>query len=174
MIPAAAFYREFDAAFAPPAKAAGLARRGRSGAKWRNAELEFNFRVNPKASMLPDCPGEFWPVIEWNGPRHGPRDDGTVSYYQYESQTEPMQAMQHAILDKPAVRACAFLATLRSLAEHPLVAQSPHTGLYYVDEGDARAWGAWFGERVGEWLRRFAAAPETLETWAWRVLWAKK
>lgn len=97
-------------------------------------------------------------MISWNGPRHGPRDDGTVSYYQYETELASMPAIQRAVLEKPAVQACAYLATLRSI----------------VDEEDARTWGGWFAGRIAEWLRRFSAAPETLETWAWRVLWRKQ
>ena len=174
MIRAEVFYREFDAAFAPAARQAGLTRRGRTGAKWRSAELEFNFRVNPKASMIPECPGEFSPRIAWSGPRHGPRDDGTVSYYQYEPELAAMQAILRATLEKPAVRACPYLPTLRSMVEQPLVPQRPDASLYYADEEDARVWGAWFGTRIAEWLHRFAAAPETLESWAWRVLWRKQ
>jgi hypothetical protein len=112
-------------------------------------------------------------VISWNGPRHGPRDDGTVSYYQYETELASMQAIQRTVLGKPAVQACAYLATLRSIVDQGLVPQTPHTALYYVDEQDARAWGGWFAGRIAEWLRRFSAVPETLETWAWRVLWRK-
>lgn len=163
----------FHETFAPPAADAGLTRRGRKGAKWTNRELEFNFRVNPKAAGIPDCPGEFWPVISWSGPRYGPRDDGSVSYYQYETDLEAMRAMRHRVVEKPAIRGCGYLQTLRSGLELPLLAQHPHAALYYVDEEDARAWGSWFGSRIGEWLRRFAAAPETLESWAWRVLWKK-
>ena len=163
----------FHQSFAIPATAAGLTRRGRKGAKWTNSELEFNFRVNPKAAGIPDCPGEFWPVIAWNGVRHGPRDDGTVSYYQYEPEIAAMEAMRRDVLAKPAIGGCAYLETLRAGLELPLLPQHPHVALYYVDEQDAHAWGSWFGGRIGEWLRRFADAPETLETYAWRVLWKK-
>jgi hypothetical protein len=130
--------------------------------------------VNPKAAGIPDCPGEFWPVISWSGPRHGPRDDGSVSYYQYETELAAMQAIRRAVLEKPAVRGCAYLSTLRAGLELPLLPQHPHVALYFTDEQDARAWGGWFGGRIGVWLRRFAAAPETLESWAWRVLWRKQ
>jgi hypothetical protein len=128
--------------------------------------------VNPKAAGIPDCPGEFWPVIAWNGPRHGPRDDGTVSYYQYEADLGSMQETRRNVVEK--ARDCPYWETLRSGLDLPLVAQAPHVALYYFDEDDAVAWGMWFGARIGKWLRRFAAAPETLESWAWRVLWRKQ
>jgi hypothetical protein len=127
--------------------------------------------VNPKAAGIADCPGEFWPVISWNGPRHGPRDDGSVSYYQYEAELAPMQALRRAVLEKAAVGQCPGLPGLREGLEFPLRPQTPHVALYYVDEGDARAWGGWFGDHVAAWLRRFTATPETLDAWCWRELW---
>jgi hypothetical protein len=166
----------FHEAFAPSAADAGLTRRGRKGAKWTNRELEFNFRVNPKAAGIADCPGEFWPVISWNGPRYGPRDDGTVSYYQYVTQSDlgAIQAMRSTVLEKQAVRGCPYLQTLREGLEPPFYPQQPHSGLFYVDEEDARAWGGWFGGNIAGWLKKFTASPETLEAWVWRVVWDEK
>ena len=173
MIRAELFYAEFNAAFAPGAQNAGLKRSGRKGAKWKQQDLEFNFRVNQKRAGIPDCPGEFWPDISWSGPRHDARDDGTVSYYQYEPDVRAMQELRRALLDRSEVRRCVYLATLRDMVDQGLAPQGPHTALFYYDERDARAWGAWFGDHIGAWLRRFAAAPETLDAWCWRVLWDK-
>ena len=101
------------------------------------------------------------------------RDDGTVSYYQYERDLDAMQELRRSVLDRSEVRRCPYLATLRDMVDQGLAPQGPHTPLFYYADGDAHAWGAWFGDHIAEWLRRFAAAPETLDVWCWRVLWDK-
>lgn len=140
-------------------------------------ELRLAFRVNPKVSALPDWPGEFWPVISWSGPRHDARDDGTVSYYQYATDTEmaAMQEMRRAVIGKAKDSLqSVHLETIISGLQLPLRPQNPHVALYCLDQPDASMWGKWFGEHIGEWLRRFGASPETLEAWCWRVLWRDK
>jgi hypothetical protein len=137
--------------------------------------------VNPKVSAIPGWPGEFWPVIVWDGKRYNGRDDGTISYYQYLSaaELEAVQAMRRAVVEKTAAEdplklGRDYLQLFFSSVELPLTPQNPHVGLYYFDETDAAMWGTWFGDHIGEWLRRFGAGPETLERWAWRVLWGDK
>jgi hypothetical protein len=177
-IRAAAFHEAFGAEFAPRAEAAGFRRQGRQASKWRCAAaghpLLVNFRVNPKAAGLPGVPGEFWPVIDWQGPRYGVRDDGSISYYQYASEADlaEIQALRHTVIDKAGPET-PYLAILRQGLELPLRIQGPDVALFYLDEADAGAWGSWFGARIAAWLGRFNAAPETLESWCWRVLWAK-
>jgi hypothetical protein len=183
MIRADAFYSAFDTAFASAAGDAGFRRQGRQGSKWKiraaGDDLHFNFRVNPKASAIPGAPGEFWPVIVWDGKRYNSRDDGTVSYYQYltAAELETVQAMRRAVVENAAAQdplqlGRDHLRIFFSSVELPLTPQNPHVGLYYFDAADAAMWGKWFGEHIGDWLRRFGAEPETLERWARRVLWS--
>jgi len=185
MIRADAFYPAFHAAFAGAAGDAGFRRQGRKGSKWKiraaGDDLHFNFRVNPKASAIPGWPGEFWPVIVWDGKRYNTRDDGTISYYQYvtAAELEAVQAMRRAVVEKIAAQdplklGRDHLQIFFSSVELPLPPQNPHVGLYYFDEAHAAMWGKWFADNIGEWLRRFCARPETLERWAWRVLWGDK
>ena len=152
-----------------------------AAAKWKGPlaghELNVAFTVNRRAAGIADAPGEFWPVIAWDGPKHGPRDDGTVSYYQYVTGAEAVeiQALRRSVVQKVAARVPpnSLLETIITGLDLPLRPNHPHVALYYFDEGDAAAWGAWFGGHMSAWCGRFAAAPETLESWCRRVLWQK-
>ena len=165
LIPAKAFHLAFDTAFAPAAAAAGLARRG---TKWKlivaSHALQLGFPVNRKGAGLSDVPGEFRPELSWQG---------TVSYYQYTSETDrsEMQALRRAVVQKVVARARpnTLLTVIVDGLDIPLRVQHPDVALYYFDENDAAAWGGWFGARVSAWLARFTATPETLEAWCRRV-----
>jgi hypothetical protein len=139
--------------------------------------MKLAFPVSAKSAGLPDVPGEFWPVMSWQGPRAGARDDGTVSYYQYADtgDLESMQALRRSIVQKVAARAQPnkLLSVMIEGLDLPLLPQHPHVALYYFDDDDAAAWGDWFGRRMGAWIRRFEGAPETLDAYCWRVLWRK-
>jgi hypothetical protein len=122
-------------------------------------------------------PGEFRAVLSWQGPRAGARDDGTVSYYQYAGAVDlaAMQALRRSVVQKVAARAQSnkLLSVMIEGLDLPLLPQHPDVALYYFDGGDAAAWGDWFGSRIGAWIEAFEGAPETLETYCWRVLWRK-
>jgi len=178
MIPAEAFYQNFNAAFGAPAD---LVRKGRRGAKWKwvaaGHEIELSFAVDRKAAGIPDAPGAFWPLLSWQGPRYGARDDGTVSYYQYATEADitEIQSMRRAVVQKVVSRAQPnkLLSVYVEGLDTPLRPNHPQVGLFYFDERDAAAWGGWFGARIAAWRERFAAAPETLESYCRRVLWPR-
>lgn len=188
MIPSLEFTRAFDGAFEPGARRAGLIRRRGRASRWGlvdpGGDLQLQFRVNPRASAIPHSPGEFWPVVTWEGPRHGPRDDGAVSFYQYTTpaENEAIHALVVRVIDKvrrqddfahEALRTArdALLAAIDLDLDRPPEPRLPSYALYYLDAADAAAWGAWFGETVSPWIERFRKAPESLEAWSWRVLW---
>ncbi len=188
MIRADAFTPAFEAALAGGAARAGLTRRRGRMSRWAGSrpagDLLFQFRINPKMSGIAGCPGELWAEATWDGPRHGPRDSGAVSFYQYTTEDDhrSLTALRRSAVDKAAAftgfaheserlgREALLSAILLDLEEPPRP-QHPQHALYYFDREDAAGWGAWFGERLEGWIRRFDAAPETLEAWCWRVLW---
>ena len=124
--------------------------------------------MNRSGAGRPDVPGEFRPEISWQG---------TVSYYQYASEAElaELQALRRGVVQKVAAQARPnpTLASYVDGLDIPLRAQHPDVWLYYFDERDAAAWGGWFGARIAAWCARFAAAPETLESYCRRVLWPR-
>lgn len=188
MIKSVQFVKAFDETFIDGARLAGLARQRSKTSKWLlkhgGGDLHFQFRVNPKASAIPHCPGEFWAEVAWDGPRYSSRDDGTVSYYQYTTETEnqSIHALVKAVIHKvrqqdsfenEGFRAARdiMLGSIDLGLDLPPEPRLPNYALYYLDENDASTWGAWFAHNVGPWIQRFQEAPETLEAWSWRVLW---
>ena len=180
------FYATFEQAFAPGAVAAGLIRNRGTALKWTHRDanrrtIVVGFRLNRK--NLPDYAGEFMPEIVWSGPRHGPRDTGHVSFYQYAlpAEIDAVAALQKRVIEK-------FVAD-RHLEAELTDGRSPvrwmasacdieirpnhDRWLPYWNGEDAAAWGSLFGASMKEWLSRFLANPETLEAWCWRVLWSK-
>jgi hypothetical protein len=139
--------------------------------------MRLAFPVSARSAGLPDVPGEFRPVISWQGPRAGAADDGTVSYYQYAGTGDiaAMQALRRSVVSKVAARAQPnrLLSVIIEGLDLPLLPQHPDIALYYFDNDDAAAWGRWFGGHIGAWIEAFEGAPETLEAHCWRVLWRK-
>ncbi|MFZ2956222.1 MAG: hypothetical protein WA705_04975 [Candidatus Ozemobacteraceae bacterium] len=188
MIKAELFRRSFEGGFTPNASSTELVRQSGKLIKWEKSfdgnRLVLIFPVNPKASAIPYCPGEFWPVIYWTGPKYNERDDGLISYYQYASQAdiEEIQQLRKAVIKKVGEQNVfdhevyhgirdASLGSILAGLDAPLAPNHPHTALYYLDEDDAESWGAWFGSHIEAWIVRFRAAPETLEAWCWRNIW---
>lgn len=191
MIKSDEFYARFDQGFAPARDSLPLVRLRGKASKYRVAtaagDLEFWFKVNSKASALPNQPGEFWPVITGaeslrDAQRH---DDGIVSWYQYVTEEEGsgMRGMQHRVVEKAAAQEefehdlCremleARLPELRMQAEEPFEARLPHTALLYLDAEDATRWGELFARCLRGWLERFGREPETLARYMWRVHWS--
>jgi hypothetical protein len=188
MIKSAQVTRAFDDAFTPSAQRAGLVRVRSKTSKWvlrqNGGDLHFQFQVNPKASAIPYCPGELWALVVWGGPRYNERDDGTVSYFQYTTDAENTSIQQQvkAVIKKvhhqnefenEGFRAMRdmMVGIIDAGLEMPPEPRIPNYSLYYLDEADVTAWGQWFARHIAQWIERFQAAPETLEGWAWRVLW---
>lgn len=182
------FYRRFDEGFEERALQNGLTRMRGKVSRWTLAHgagpLQFEFRINPKASALPGIPVHFWPLVQWSGPRYSERDSGLVSWFQYTSEAEnrSIQELRRRVLDKAnrlefcpdeahRVLARSVLEMLYLELDDSLRPNHPQPSLFYFDEEDCMVWGEWFGGNLGEWLVRFGAMPETLETWCWRVLW---
>src|SRR5438105_8422793 len=97
MIKSEVFYRAFEAGAAsiglPEGVLRGKGKIPKYTAHMSLSKVSFWFKVNSKASAIPHQPGEFWPDIAAPMLRHGERDDGLVSWYQY---TDP--AMNQEIL----------------------------------------------------------------------------
>lgn len=71
MIRSGVFHSSFHRGFAPAANAVPLRRTGKSSAyeiATAAGPLALAFHVNPKASAIPRCPGEFWPVLHAPAP----------------------------------------------------------------------------------------------------------
>lgn len=189
MIKAPVFYQAFSAGVVPLARSLGFERPKADKAKWSatlpQGVLTLDFVVNPKASAIPHCPGEFWPVITWTGPKYDDHDDGTVSWYQYTTDGEirQIQDLRRAALNRTAAQETFENDVYRQMRDTSLAMielgfddslpkpHLPHTPLYYLTEVDAAHWGAWFGKHLPTWVERFQARPETLSSWCWRVLW---
>lgn len=188
MIKSVLFIKSFDESFIDGARLAGLDRQRSKTSKWLlkhdSGDLQFQFRVNQKASAIPYCPGEFWAEVSWNGQRYNSRDDGMVSYYQYTSDTdnEKIQALDKVVIAKVRSQETfenESFKTMRDISlgtidiglNKPPEPRFPNYPLYYLDSVDASAWGVWFASNIGLWIYRFQQVPETLEAWSWRVLW---
>jgi hypothetical protein len=189
MIKAAAFYRNFEAGFA--GSSAKLLRRSGGSIPKYTAEaagdtLSIWFKVSGKASAIPYQPGEFWPVIQAKKMRHGKRDDGLLSWYQYtdKAMEEAIVRQRWLVYDKVKDQSHfepefwrqardLWLTTARDLLDFELRPGFPHSRLYYLDEADAMQWGVIFGMQIETWLERFRDLPETLEMHMWRVHWSK-
>lgn len=157
--------------------------------------LTLFFEVSPKSGGMPGWPGHFRPLVEAGALRHNARDDGAVSWYQFTdgATEEAMQALQRDVLAKVAAQGkapprgadpeqakmAAFLRgslktclnIMRADLARPFEPRLPHAPLYYLDEDDARRWGALLGASLDGWIARWSAAPETLEGHMWRVHW---
>ena len=147
-------------------------------------KVAFWFKVNSKASAIPFQAGEFWPVIDTDL-RYNEKDDGMASWYQYadEPMRQAMLELQKIVHDKVAAQTGIepeFWRTTRDISVKFMAdfirmgfrEGVPHSSLYYLDEGDALAWGRLFGRQLPVWLERFEAAPESLDGFMWRVHWA--
>lgn len=189
MIPSDVFYRAFDDGLASVGPLPGLQRGRGKASKYvlttPAGPIDFWFKVNPKASAIPHQPGEFWPVIETAGLRRDAQDDGTISWYQYADapKVEAFRAQQervHANLAAQTVFEHAIwcdqrdisLRTMRGFVDLGFRPAWPHTALYYLDAGDAAAWGALIGGQLPAWIACFSAQPETLESHMWRLHWS--
>jgi hypothetical protein len=86
-----------------------------------------------------------------------------------------MQVLRRGVVQKVVAQARPnpLLSVIVRGLDLPLLPQHPHVALYFFDADDATAWGGWFAERIAAWCERFAAMPETLESYCWRVLWRK-
>lgn len=190
MIKSDAFYQAFEAGLARAERPAALQRSRGKVPKYRldipGDSLSLWFKVNGKASAIPYQPGEFWPVLEARTMRHGPRDDGLVSWYQYtdEAMEGAIMAQQRGVFEKTRDQAHfepefwrqardVWLAVNRGFLDFELRPGFPHTRLYYLDEADALQWGVVFGAQLGAWIERFTAKPETLEAYMWREVWSQ-
>lgn len=172
------FYRTFDAGLTATPLPAGMKRLAGRGSKWKiplaEGHLALAFATNARVAGLADhWPGEFRPRLRWTAGagRDAPARD--VSLFQY---TLPAENDAHVQLQRQAV-AKFFAAThadpgLRDLLDAGAAPVPNHDRwFYYFDADDAHAWGGWFGGALPGWLARFAAAPESLDDWCWRVLW---
>ncbi|TVP45872.1 MAG: hypothetical protein EA350_08260 [Gemmatimonadales bacterium] len=183
MIHAPEFYRNFDAGFAEASPPASVARAkgapSRYTARTPAGPVRFWFRVNSKASAIPNQPGEFWPVVS-------DADDALLSWYQFASagSVEAIQAQQQRVYDKVAAQHSfehevwqltrdAGLPILLHHVRTPPEPRFPHHALHYLDAEDAREWGRLLGGQIRDWLEACAASPETLEQHMWRVHWAE-
>jgi hypothetical protein len=189
MIKSDLFYPAFESALT--AATPGLLQRQRGKlpkftAATATGPLSIWFKVNAKASAIPYQPGEFWPVIEAATLRYGERDSGTVSWHQYTTPEEnaaildlnrrvyaKTQAQDTFENDVYRQMRDIWLNMAAFALDQPLLPGHPHTGLHYLDEEDAHAWGALFGQQLEGWLQRFNTQPETLEMYMWRVHWQK-
>jgi hypothetical protein len=140
--------------------------------------------VHPKALPLPFQPGVFWPAVEAPAAiRHAEeRDDGTVSWYQYisESDVSAIQRLRLEVLDRTARQeipahdpngagrddAVSMLGPLLRLPPEPRIPDAP---LPYLGADDAARWGELLTGQLPAWVERFDAMPETLVTFTWRT-----
>lgn len=188
MITSDIFYRHFDEGFSESARRNGLTRMRGNVSRWslahRTGALQFNFQINPKASAMPNIPGHFWPIVQWEGQRYNERDTGLVSWFQYSSESESnmVQNLRRHVIEKadeqlsfdndPHSRMVKIMVEgLHLDLDIPLLPNFPQPSLFYLDKQDCTEWGSLFGRNLAQWLARFDAAPETLESWCWRVLW---
>ncbi|HEU4699361.1 MAG TPA: hypothetical protein VFS40_09280 [Gemmatimonadales bacterium] len=188
MIKSGVFHASFHRGFAPALRTLPGRRTGRTSAyeiETAVGPLALAFHVNPKASAIPYCAGECWPLLHAPAPlRRAEGDDGLVSWYQYTTEPEhaAIQALQRRVYAKVAAQdgfavdvhrqmRDNSLPLLRATTEAPLEARFPHTALAYLDADDAEAWGTLLGAQLPGWLARFQAQPETLESYMWRVHW---
>lgn len=188
MIKSDVFYQAFEAGFAKTL-APDLLRRSRGkipkySVQTPHDTLSFWFQVNGKASALPYQPGEFWPVIDAKQMRYGPRDNGTVSWYQYTDaamQDAMAQLRQQVYAKTQAQRQFDYglgrqmrdlwLMVAKDSLDYELRPGFPHTRLFYLDAADAMQWGELLGNQMQAWLQRYGEQPETLEMHMWRVEW---
>ncbi|CAN5725591.1 hypothetical protein BH23GEM11_BH23GEM11_04260 [soil metagenome] len=183
MIHGPTFYRNFDAGFAEAAPPSAVTRAkgapSRYVAETPAGPVHFWFRVNSKASAIPNHPGEFWPVIS-------DADDATVSWYQRASaeQVAAILELQKRVYDKVAAQEDFAAEVYREMRDAglPLLLHHartipeprlPHHALLYLDAGDAQAWGRLLGGAIEAWLEAFAANPETVDSYMWRVHWSE-
>lgn len=191
MIKSNLFYAAFERGFGSHATSPAIVRRRGKIPKYQaridSDEVHFWFKVNPKASAIPNQPGHFWPVIESKTLRYNNRDDGLLSWYQYTDaeMIQQMTQLQWGVFAKAGDQQTfeldiwrdllmgSCLPLMKTSIEMGFQPGSPHTGLYYLDEADAAAWGALFSAQLVQWLERYRLAPETLEAYMWRVHWNK-
>ncbi len=190
MIKSDLFYSAFEKGFASVKTSPLIAKRRGKIPKYfatvGEDELSFWFKVNSKASGMPNLPGQFWPVIEATKLRYNEKDNGLVSWYQYtdESMNGEMKTFQWAVYDKVVEQTefesesarryrDAYLPTLLRDIESNFKVNRPHDALYYLDERDAEFWGKLFAVHLVPWMEWFSAAPETLDGYMWRVHWNK-
>jgi len=188
MIKSDKFYAAFDKGFASQRTSPLIARKRGKIPKYHalvgSEEVFFWFKVNSKASAMPNLPGEFWPVIEASQLRHNQRDDGLLSWYQYSDQSinDEMKCFQSSVIAKVENQTKfeyphgqklrdAFLPGYQRDIAAGFEVGWPHTPLYYLHEYDAEFWGKWFAVQLVPWMERFRANPETLEGYMWRVHW---
>ena len=175
---AATFYENFEMAFAQIRAAAPQFKKlaGRTS-KWAHpivdGSLVFPFSVNPKsAGLLPHMPGEFGLKIAWRRGKGAERREHYVSLFQYTNEAERNEyaALQRAALEKFFRES--GKEKLRSIYSYDdLPVPNIQEYHYYFDADDVRAWGHWYKQLLPDWVERFAAAPESNNDWAWRVLW---
>lgn len=187
MITSDRFYAAFDAGLDQAGLPANFRRRRGKPSRYDctlpAATLAFWFQVNGKASAIPHQPGEFRPVI--TVPELcSDADDATVSWYQYadEAMVAAFLAQQGRVRENVAaqttfeldiwrVQRDVSLRTMQDFMDLGLRPAWPHTGLYYLDESDAQAWGVLIGTQLPAWLAHFAHQPETLDAHMRRVHW---
>lgn len=172
------FYRAFDAGLTATPLPGATRRLAGRGSKWKiplgAGHVALSFATNSRvAGLAAHWPGEFRPTISWTAGAGKELPAKDVSFFQY---TLPAENHAHVRLMQQAV--AKFLAGthadpgLRDLLDPDAEPKPNHDRwFYYFDVDDADAWGRWFGGALPGWLARFAAAPESLEDWCWRVLW---
>ena len=190
MIESDRFYSAFDAGLCAVGLPAAFRRRRGKPSRYDCAlpggTLAFWFQVNSKASAIPNQPGEFRPSITAPD-RGGGQDDATVSWYQYadEAMIAAFLAQQARVRDHVAAQTDfgldiwrqqrdISLRTMQSFIDLGLRPAWPDSGLYYLDESDAQAWGRLIGTQLPAWIERYAAMPETLDAYMRRVHWGDR
>jgi hypothetical protein len=178
---ASQFYSAFDSGWSLAAPTPDLRRLAGSTTRWKASlpagGVTLAFATNAKtAGLLPHLPGEFRLHVTWRHKVDGTSTTEKVSWFQYltEAERRAFATLQRVALEK-------FLAqpdkepmrTIYNYANDPewLPRANFDEFSYYFDAEDASAWGKWYGSLVTEWCSRFDAAPESFNSWCWRVLW---
>ncbi len=151
--------------------------------KWKYAladgAFHFSISTNFKAAGLQEYLfwlGEFRLLLAWQRGRGKHKQMFDVSLFQYANETEiatyrelQRQALQKFFDERSEVPngPLGMYLTDLSYGPKPNIAEWCH----YWDAADATSWGIWYATILSYWPARFLAAPETLDDWAWRVLW---
>ena len=180
-ITASAFYDSFESVFAAiRADLPKLRRFSGRVPKWkyqvRDGAVAFSFVTSARAaSLLPQMPGEFRPLVHWSHDANSVAAGEEVSLFQYtsESETAEYAAHQRRALQK-------FLeypgnASRRALFPYAadlawLPRATDEEWCYYFDAADVYAWADWYADTLPRWLERFAEAPESRQSWTLRVM----